>query len=190
MMQSCRRPGCGRAASVVITYDPVGCQVWLDPMEGARGGQPLCTLHAERLHAPRGWVVLDRRAPQAVIRTGVAEPEPEAPRPSSPRRRWGQFAEPRLEFEEPAEPAEEPTTEAVEPETDPAAEAVPAAVEPEPEPAEPAALEPEPVVEPQPVVADDLERFYEPQGGLLGRAFRNAGEQRSVLTGTLPPDEH
>lgn len=168
---------------MVITYDPVGCQVWLDPMEGARGGQPLCTLHAERLHAPRGWVVLDRRAAQAVLRAGVAEPAAPTSPPSAPRRRWGQFSEPRLDFAEPVEPEPVPA----EPEPEPVAvEAVavePVAVEPE---AEPVAVEPAP----EPVV-DDLAQFFEPEGGLLGRAFRSTGRQRSVLTsGSPPPDDH
>lgn len=171
---------------MVITYDPVGCQVWLDPMEGARGGQPLCTLHAERLHAPRGWVVLDRRAAQAVLRAGVAEPAAPTQPPSAPRRRWGQFSEPRLDFEEPVVVEPEPEPEPV------AVEAEPVEVVPEPAPAaiesEPVAVEPEPAPEP---VVDDLAQFFEPEGGLLGRAFRTTGRQRSVLTsGSPPPDDH
>ena len=60
----------------------------------------------------------------------------------------------------------------------------PVAAEPEPEPVV-AAVEPEP--EPDPIL-DDLEHLLEAKGGLLGRAFRSTGPQRSVLTDPEPGD--
>ncbi|HQF92758.1 MAG TPA: DUF3499 family protein [Microthrixaceae bacterium] len=142
---SCRRPGCGREAEVCISYDALACQVWLDPIAMApAGGQPLCADHAQRLSAPRGWVVLDRRTSQSTLMTaaGPAPVHDARGRAAVPRRRlpraWGQFDAPRLEF---------------------LAEGDDVVTEPEPtfEPPvvaatvhlEPALIEPEPVVEPE-----------------------------------------
>lgn len=100
MSASCRKPGCGRHGVVSITYDPVACQVWIDPLPSVPGGgQMLCDEHAQRLSPPRGWVVIDRRDPQSSI--VAAEPVALVDQMRSrPRiaRRWGQFDEPRLEF--------------------------------------------------------------------------------------------
>ncbi len=100
MAPTCRRPGCGRTAAVAIRYDPVSCQLWLDPVgPDDRHGQLLCLDHAERLSPPRGWVVVDRRGAQTAIRT--AEPAvsiPRMPPRRAARRQWGSFEEPTLEF--------------------------------------------------------------------------------------------
>ena len=128
-----------------ISYDALACQVWLDPIAMApAGGQPLCADHAQRLSAPRGWVVLDRRTSQSTLMTaaGPAPVHDARGRAAVPRRRlpraWGQFDAPRLEF---------------------LAEGDDVVTEPEPtfEPPvvaatvhlEPALIEPEPVVEPE-----------------------------------------
>ncbi|HAZ33910.1 MAG TPA: hypothetical protein DCY63_08705 [Acidimicrobiaceae bacterium] len=43
-------------------FDPVGAVVWLDvPSNSSSTG--LCLQHAERLTAPRGWTIDDRRDP-------------------------------------------------------------------------------------------------------------------------------
>src|ERR1700759_455198 len=101
MVPTCRRPGCGRPAAVTIRYDPVSCQLWLDPVKPDEHNGPfLCLDHAERLSPPPGWVVVDRRGAQPAIRTSdpiVSSPRVVAPRRTS-RRRWGSFAEPTLEF--------------------------------------------------------------------------------------------
>lgn len=129
-----------------ISYDALACQVWLDPIAVApAGGQPLCADHAQRLSAPRGWVVLDRRTSQSTLMTaaGPAPVQDARGRAAIPRRRlpraWGQFDAPRLEFLAEDDAAAEP-----DPTFDLPAVAT-ALLEPEV-----IAPEPEPVVEPDP----------------------------------------
>lgn len=58
----CRRPGCGTPAAVAVSYDAERCEVRVhDVSPAVSGAQPLCGAHVARLHAPQGWVVLDRR---------------------------------------------------------------------------------------------------------------------------------
>lgn len=92
MSRLCVRPGCDRGAAARLTYDPVGCQVWLDDL-GERIGrdQEICMLHAQRLVVPRGWLLSDRREDQPTeatataataelfqaLRQELAEPDPE-----------------------------------------------------------------------------------------------------------------
>lgn len=95
MSRLCVRPGCDRGAAARLTYDPVGCQVWLDDL-GERIGRDteICMLHAQRLVVPRGWQLSDRREDQPAeatttaataataelfqaLRQELAEPEPE-----------------------------------------------------------------------------------------------------------------
>ena len=205
MTSSCRRPGCTKVAAVTIRYDPVSCQLWLDPISAAdRSVQSLCLDHAERLSPPRGWIVVDRRGLQTTIVTTPPVTPTETPKRAGPRpvrRRWGSFEAPTLEFTSDASPTIEATVEVhVEPEPvalepEPAWEPEPVVIEPEPEPValepepepEPVAVEPEPEPEPQPEpepvkVLDDLGDLLKPRGGLLGRAFEATGEQRSALT--------
>src|SRR4051812_36499693 len=109
MTSSCRRPGCTKVAAVTIRYDPVSCQLWLDPINGAdRSVQSLCLDHADRLSAPRGWVVVDRRGLQTSIVTSPVVASEEAPKRAGARpvrRRWGSFEAPTLEFTSDAAPA-------------------------------------------------------------------------------------
>lgn len=86
--RKCTRPGCDRDAVVRLTYDIVGCQVWIDGLEGVRGRtQELCELHLGRLTIPRGWALSDRRVETEVLvssgtragaGSGALEIEPEA----------------------------------------------------------------------------------------------------------------
>jgi hypothetical protein len=71
MAERCSHAQCGAAATARVTFDSLTCFVWIDPFEsggprdvGARGAGALCTRHADRLVAPRGWAVQDRRAPE------------------------------------------------------------------------------------------------------------------------------
>ncbi|MEC6987828.1 MAG: DUF3499 family protein, partial [Actinomycetota bacterium] len=61
-MASCDRPGCPQPMALSYGFDPVGAVVWLDvPSDSSSAG--LCLQHAERLTAPRGWTIDDRRDP-------------------------------------------------------------------------------------------------------------------------------
>jgi hypothetical protein len=72
------RPGCDRAATARLTYDPVACELWLDPLSGSRAAvQELCDFHVERLTVPRGWTVTDRRTDGA-----TSPPAPAGRRPA------------------------------------------------------------------------------------------------------------
>jgi hypothetical protein len=206
---TCRRPGCHREAAATIGYDPVACQVWLDLLgDGPAPAQMLCQHHAERLRAPRGWVVVDRRGDQMVIVTADAAPEPPAPSRATPRprrpprRRWGRLDEPSFEFtldenaaaiampdpelepqpvldvEVPVEP--EPVLE-VEEAAEPEPEPAPEP-EPKPEPEPELVLEPEPEPERESEPVDDVGSLLKPTGRLLSRAFAQTGDQRSALS--------
>jgi hypothetical protein len=59
---TCARPGCPASASAWLTYDYAAQLVWLDDRAGGDGDQwGLCSAHAARLSAPRGWSAVDRR---------------------------------------------------------------------------------------------------------------------------------
>lgn len=59
----CARPGCQGSTVAWLTYDYAGQQVWLDdlPSETAGDQWGLCSGHAGRLRAPKGWTQVDRR---------------------------------------------------------------------------------------------------------------------------------
>jgi hypothetical protein len=61
--RQCSRTGCSEAAAVTLTYQYAHAQVWLDDLALERDphAYDLCGRHAERLTAPRGWQVRDRR---------------------------------------------------------------------------------------------------------------------------------
>lgn len=50
---------------MTLTYRYAHAQVWLDDLAAERDphAYDLCGRHAERLTAPRGWQIRDRRAP-------------------------------------------------------------------------------------------------------------------------------
>ena len=60
----CSRTGCSEAAAVTLTYEYARAQVWLDTLASDRDphAYDLCVRHAERLKAPQGWQVRDRRS--------------------------------------------------------------------------------------------------------------------------------
>lgn len=165
------RPGCDRPAVARLTFDPVRCELWLDPLPThAAPVQELCSFHVERLTVPRGWTVDDRRpAGGAVVRPAPA-PEPvAAPAPDE----VAVEVEP-VAAEVEAEPVE-----------------VAAVAEPEPDP------EPEPG--PEPEIAAEPVRERTPaerpgrrsRGGspLLERAFAWTGPQQSILTQPRQDDD-
>ncbi len=62
LMALCDRPGCSEPVFLHYGFDPVAAVVWLElPRELDASG--LCETHAERLVAPRGWTIDDRRDP-------------------------------------------------------------------------------------------------------------------------------
>jgi hypothetical protein len=93
MARRCDRPACSEPAAVAYGFDAAGRQVWLDRMldeDRARSGA-LCLRHAQRLTAPRGWWLDDRRvAAPELFRDGEAPVEPTVEstdaEPAKPRR--------------------------------------------------------------------------------------------------------
>lgn len=185
------RPGCDRAAEARLSYDAIGCQVWLDELAERPGrNQEICGLHAGRLTVPRGWMLCDRRDDEPALFVAVSQPPPvpvavvpdpaAAPAPGRPgrRRRSEAARHPVATLELFSEPAVEvvETVETVE-----TVEVVETVVGPDPEPVvEPAAVtEPEPEPEPD---EDEVPAMLRATSPLLARAFAATGHQRSVLT--------
>ena len=78
----CMRQNCALPATVGLTYDGVGRELWLSELADVSSpgpeqaqAQTLCARHAELLTAPQGWSVVDRRS-AAVIGAGRIEPDP------------------------------------------------------------------------------------------------------------------
>jgi hypothetical protein len=65
----CSRTGCSEPAAVTLTYEYGRAQVFLDALAADRDphAYDLCARHAERLKAPQGWQVRDRRTTQFAI---------------------------------------------------------------------------------------------------------------------------
>ena len=63
MARQCSRTGCSETATVTLTYQYAQSQVWLDVLAPERDphAYDLCERHADRLTAPQGWQVRDRR---------------------------------------------------------------------------------------------------------------------------------
>jgi len=58
----CDRPGCSEPVFLQYGFDSVAAVVWLEvPQDADASG--LCEIHAERLIAPKGWTIDDRRDP-------------------------------------------------------------------------------------------------------------------------------
>jgi hypothetical protein len=69
----CARPGCGASATAVLTFQYSTRTVWLlDQGEPDPAAIALCTRHADRLSAPRGWTAHDNRAGISGMTTSVA----------------------------------------------------------------------------------------------------------------------
>jgi hypothetical protein len=67
--RQCSRTGCSEPATATLTYQYAHAQVWLDGLTGDRDphAYDLCDRHADRLTAPQGWQVRDRRRPVVVV---------------------------------------------------------------------------------------------------------------------------
>ena len=65
VMRQCSRTGCSETAAVTLTYQYAHAQVWLDVLAPEREphAYDMCDRHANRLTAPQGWQVRDRRQP-------------------------------------------------------------------------------------------------------------------------------
>jgi hypothetical protein len=63
MARQCSRTGCSERAAVTLTYQYSHAQVWLDDLSVERDphAYDLCDRHADRLTAPQGWQIRDRR---------------------------------------------------------------------------------------------------------------------------------
>ena len=59
---------------MTLTYQYAHAQVWLDDLARERDphAYDLCGRHAERLTAPRGWQVRDRRVPVTIATNLIA----------------------------------------------------------------------------------------------------------------------
>ena len=86
----CMRQNCALPATVGLTYDGVGRELWLSELADVSSpgpeqaqAQTLCARHAELLTAPQGWSVVDRRS-VAVIGAGRIEPAPAVEVESAP----------------------------------------------------------------------------------------------------------
>ena len=63
MARRCARPTCSTAAVVTLSYDYTARTVWLDDLatQDDPANHDLCERHAERVTAPQGWALHDRR---------------------------------------------------------------------------------------------------------------------------------
>ena len=63
MARQCTRQGCVHSATVTLTYQYARSLVWLDDLSPERDphSYDLCDQHANRLTAPSGWHLEDRR---------------------------------------------------------------------------------------------------------------------------------
>jgi hypothetical protein len=68
MTRHCARPGCNQGAVATLSYDYANSTAWLDGLatEPHPMTHDLCPMHAENLSVPRGWGLVDRRAPAPV----------------------------------------------------------------------------------------------------------------------------
>lgn len=191
------RPGCGRPASTRLAYDPDLLEAWLDELAAEPGPvQEVCDFHADRLTAPRGWTVSDRRQPKASSESlpsgrppsTVAATPPTAPQSAqesaAPESTSPESEAPQTEVPESAVPqsaAPEPVAPEV---TAPGAPAQtsPASSSPAPTPPAPAASTPKKPSRRRRRSETERAEPEAPAGSLLSRAFEAGGPQHSVLT--------
>lgn len=76
MARQCSKTGCSESAAVTLTYQYAHAQVWLDELAPDRDphAYDLCHRHADRLRAPQGWQVRDRRRPMVDLPAPVGQP--------------------------------------------------------------------------------------------------------------------
>ena len=76
MARHCSRTGCSEGAAVTLTYQYSVAQVWLDDLADERDphAYDLCDRHADRLTAPQGWQVRDRRRRAAQLAVAGHQP--------------------------------------------------------------------------------------------------------------------
>jgi len=72
MARQCTRQGCVHLATVTLTYQYSRSSVWLDDLSSERDphSYDLCDQHANRLTAPSGWHLEDRRQRVLVYNPG------------------------------------------------------------------------------------------------------------------------
>ena len=72
MARQCTRQGCVHSATVTLTYQYARSSVWLDDLSAERDphSYDLCDQHANRLTAPSGWHLEDRRQRVLVYNPG------------------------------------------------------------------------------------------------------------------------
>ena len=72
MARQCTRQGCVHSATVTLTYQYARSSVWLDDLSLERDphSYDLCDQHANRLTAPSGWHLEDRRQRVLVYNPG------------------------------------------------------------------------------------------------------------------------
>ena len=65
----CSRPTCAEPATATLTYQYADRSVWLDFLSDERDphAYDLCRRHADRLRAPSGWAIVDRRSERAPV---------------------------------------------------------------------------------------------------------------------------
>lgn len=63
MARRCARPTCPELAAGTLSYDYAERYVWLNDLaaEDDPANHDLCERHADRVTAPQGWVLHDRR---------------------------------------------------------------------------------------------------------------------------------
>jgi hypothetical protein len=96
MRRQCARSGCSAVATTTFTFDSDGQVVFLDATRdgGARAGE-LCARHARVLAPPRGWTIVDRRAPEPATTHAIDASAPPTvvvparpPAPAPPTAAW------------------------------------------------------------------------------------------------------
>jgi len=201
----CDRPGCSDLAAVAFGFDATRLLVWLDNLvddDRAKAGA-LCQRHADRLTAPKGWWLDDRRVEVPdLFHANAPEAPPAPPAPGTrrtSRRRSRKPApevvatvveEPVLEehvlpdnlvplsgFEDTPAPTEPPRKTGATEVTAPAPSKAKAKASLPPPGATGAAIPPPPVL-PTETEPEEVDPIFEPSTPLLARAF----------TGTARPD--
>lgn len=70
----CSRPACVEVAVATFSFSPATLEAWLGDLDpNPRSlGQPLCSIHADRVSVPKGWQLVDDRTSPAPLSS--AEP--------------------------------------------------------------------------------------------------------------------